>query len=189
MKVVEMNQDLITRLRKSTVSKRMKSLEYCKFLVIEEENGEIVGASGIGGILNVHSIQLLEKAQGRGLGKTLFEKNIDEARKRGYSFIMVSRDPQNMPIVKLHDFFGFKPCFRIHYTHEMTRESLILVLKNKAKILKFFLSFFNTRIGSVILVVFLKMTKSSLFKKLLTYPPEEFPDPDVMYAIKNFEKI
>jgi len=38
------------------------------------------------------------------------------------------------------------------------------------------------------LAVLLKIGKS-LFPIFLTYPPEEFPDADIKFMIKNFEKI
>ena len=47
--------------------------------------------------------------------------------------------------------------------------------------------FFNSKIGTAVLITSMKVLKNSLFKKILTYSPEEFPDPDIWFSIKNFE--
>jgi len=186
LKIVDVDENIIQKLRSSRLSNKMKSLEYCKFLVIEEQEGQIIGASGIGGLLNVHSIQLAENVQGKGLGKTLFEKNIEEAKKRGLSYILVSRDPKNGKIIKLHSLLGFKPLFRIHYSEDRTSEALILVLKSKGEIVAKSLKFFNNIFGMSLLAIILKVSKSSLFKKFLTYSPEEFPDPSIKKYYNTF---
>ena len=41
----------------------------------------------------------------------------------------------------------------------------------------------------MMLIIAIKVLKKSLFKKILTYTPEEFPEPDLEYAKKNFRKI
>ena len=189
MRIVNVDKNFIDKLRESGLSKKMKSLEYCTFLVIEEEKGKIIGASGIGGILNVHSLQIDETVQGRGLGKKLFKKNIEEAKKKGFQYILVSRDPKNIRISKLHSFFGFKPLFKISYSNKITSESLILTLGKKGIILEKTFRIFNNIVGMVFLALFLKIFKSALFKNALTYPPEEFPNPSIRYILKNFEKI
>ena len=188
MRVVDVDKSNKKELR-PRLSGRLKSFLECKFIVIEEEDGKIIGVSGIGGIFNVHGIELLEEARGKGLGKILFSKNIEEAKRRGYSFILASRNPANTPIIKLHDFLGFRRIFRIHYTQDMVREAIILVLKPRGKIVQKFLGIFNTMSGMVVLSIGLKITRSFLFAKLLAYNPSSYPNPDMKYIIKNFEKV
>jgi len=188
MRVVDVDKSNKKELR-PRLSGRLKSFLECKFIVIEEEDGKIIGVSGIGGIFNVHGIELLEEARGKGLGKILFSKNIEEAKRRGYSFILASRNPANKPIIKLHDFLGFRRIFRIHYTQDMVREAIILVLKPRGKIVQKFLGIFNTMSGMVVLSIGLKITRSFLFAKLLAYNPSSYPNPDMKYIIKNFEKV
>jgi len=188
MRIVDVNEDSIKELT-PRLSGRLKSFVKCKFIVFEEEDGKIIGVSGIGGVFNVHGIELLEEARGKGLGKKLFSKNIEEAKKRGYSFILASRNPTNTPIIKLHDFLGFRRIFRIHYTQDMVREAIILVLKPRGKIVQKFLGIFNTMSGMVVLSIGLKITRSFLFAKLLAYNPSRYPNPDMKYIIKNFEKV
>jgi len=188
MRVVDVNENSIKDLR-ARLSGQLKSYIECEFLVFEEENGKIIGVSGIGGIFNVHGIKLLEEAQGHGLGKILFSKNIEEAKRRGYSFILASRNPANKRIIKLHDFFGFKRIFRIHYSQDIVSEAIILVLKPKGKIVQKFLGIFNTLSGMIILSISLKISRSLLFTKLLAYNPNKYPNPSIKYIIKNFEKL
>lgn len=188
MRIVSIDNMIIQELRRSGLSHEMKSLEACKFLVIEEREGKIVGAGGVGGIFNVPSLQISEEMQGKGIGKILLGATIEEARKRGYSFISGSRNPENSRAIKLHDFYGFYPIFRIHYSPGMVRDIIILILKPKGKIVSRFFSIFNTLPGTIVLAFALKIAKR-LFRIFLTYPPEEFPDPGVKHIISNFEKL
>jgi len=189
LRVVDFNDDIKKKLEDSGLSNKMKSLEHCSFLVIEERDGGVIGAGGLGGLLNVPSLLIDDKYQGQGIGKILLDATIKETKKRGYSFICGSRNPENVRAIKLHDFYGFKPIFRIHYSPGYVRDVIILVLKTKGKVMEKILKLFNTKIGIAILAISLKISKSSLFKWILTYPPEEFPDPRIIYIIKNFEKI
>ena len=47
LRVVNVDTEIIEKLRRDDLSTKMKSLEFCKFLVIEEENGKIIIANGI----------------------------------------------------------------------------------------------------------------------------------------------
>ena len=188
MKVVEMNNAVLQKLQESGLLKKMKSLEDCKFLVIEEEKEKIIGASGIGGILHVHSIQLLEEAQGLGLGWKLFDENIKEAKRRRYSFVTASRDPENKKIAKIHNDLGFKTCFRVHYSKDIISDSLILTINKKGIIVLKIFKIFNTRFGNFCLGIILKIAKP-FFRKFLTYTPNKFSEQELLHMIKNFEKI
>jgi len=188
MKIVNTNKNIIEQLRKSGLSQQMKSLESCDFLVIEEKEGKIAGAGGIGGLFHVPSLQIDSKFQGQGIGKILFDAMIKEAKKRNYSFLAGSRNPENTRVIKIEDKIGFFPVFRIHYSQQMTRDVVITLLNPKGRIVEKFLRIFNNIIGISLLAVILKILKP-LFKLVLTYPPEEFPDPSILHIIKNFEKI
>jgi len=190
MQIIDVDNKIILELRKSGLSKEMKSLEFCKFLIIEKDgkNINIMGAGGVGGLFNVPSLQIGEEFQGKGLGKILLKATIDEAKKRKYSFISGSRNPKNSRAIKLHDYFGFKPIFRIHYSPEIIRDVIILVLSPKGKIVAKFLGIFNNKFGMVVLGIMVRITKS-LFREVLTLEPNEFRAPDIMHMIKNFEKL
>jgi len=189
MRIVEVNAEIRNQLRKSGLSTQMGSLEYCDFLVIIEHEGKIIGASGIGGLLNVISLQIHPNFLDKGLGGKLLDGALIEAKKRNYSFVAASRDPENKNAVRLHDHFGVKPVFQIKYGLNFTRDIIFLEFKSRGKIIRKFLSVFNNKIGMIFLVTMIKIFRKSLFKVLLTYPPEEFPEPDVKYAIKNFKKL
>ena len=189
MKVVEMNNNVLQKLRDSGMSEEMKSLEDCEFLVIEEEEERIVGVSGIGGALHVISLIVHDEFRNKGFGKILLEAIIEETKKRKYSFVMASRDSENSNLVKLHNYFSFLPVFQIKYREGFTRDAIFLSFNQKGRIFRKFLTFFNTKIGSAVLIIMIKILKKTLFKIFLTYPSEEFPDPDIGYAIKNFKKF
>lgn len=188
MRTTDTSPATIRRLRESGLSKQMTSLESCKFLVIEEDGGQIVGAGGVGGLFNVPSLQIADEYQGKGIGKKLLQETLKEARRRKYSFIAGSRNPENARAIKLHDFFGFRPVFRVHYSDDLTRDVIILVLKPKGRIVSAFLGVFNSLAGTIALSIALKIAKP-LFKSVLTYSPEEFPDPSIKSMIKNFRKL
>jgi len=188
LKIVDADKNTIKKLRDSGLSTSMKSLEFCKFLVIEEHDEKIIGASGIGGLLNIHSIEINKNYRGKGLGKKLFSVNIEEAKKRGYSFILGSTNPENIPVVKLYSFLGFSRLFRIHYSHGIVTDAKILVLKPKGRIIEKLLNLINTKIGMFAMAVTVKVAKSS-FRGILTLSPNEFPDPSILYIVRNFEKV
>lgn len=188
MKIVNVDKHIIQELRKSGLSKEMESLENCSFLVIEERNGKIIGAGGVGGFFNIPSLQIDEKYQGQGIGKILLGEIIHEAKKRGYSFISGSRNPENSRAIKLHDFYGFKPIFRAHYSPDFVRDVIILILRPRGKIVESFFRFFNTLVGTTLLSIVLKIAKS-LFPFMLTYPTQKYPNASIKCMIKNFEKL
>lgn len=188
IKIVDVTDEIKDKLRKSGLSKDMISLEYCDFLVIDERENKIVGAGGLGGLLNVPSLQIDENYRGEKLGKKLLGITIEETKKRGYSFISGSRNPENLVAIKLHDFYGFKRIFRIHYSPGIVRDVIILVLTPKGKIIEKFFTIFNSLLGTIIFAVFIKIAKS-FFPKLFTLSPDEFPDISISHMIKNFEKL
>lgn len=188
MRITEVNEEIVRNLRDSGLSQEMGSLEFCDFLVIEEMDGTIIGAGGLGGLFNVPSLQISKEFQGKGIGKILLDATINEAKRRGVSFISGSRNPENVRAIKLHDHFGFHPIFRVHYSPGLTRDIIILVLKPRGKLIEKIFYIFNTLPGSIILSIMLKIVKP-LFGSIFTLPPKEFPDPDLCYIMKNFEKL
>lgn len=184
-----MDDEIVKKLRESGLSKEMRSLENCDFLVIIEHDGKIVGAGGVGGLFNVPSLQIHPDYINKGLGGKIFGVVIQEAKRRKYSFIVGSRNPQNLNAVRLHDFYGLLPVFQIKYSPEFIRDVVILNLNRRGKLVVEFLKIFNNLLGMSILVCALKIFKKLLFKTLLTYPSDEFPAPDIQYAIKNFKKL
>lgn len=189
MRIVKVDHEIIKKLRESGLSKEMKSLESCNFLVIVEHNGKIVGAGGIGGFFNVPSLQIHPEYVNKGLGGKIFDVVIKEAKRRKYSFIAGSRNPQNLNAVRLHDFYGLRPVFQIKYSQHFTRDVVIMNFNRRGKLVVEFLKIFNNLLGTCVLVCALKIFRKLLFKRLLTYSPEEFPSPDIKYAIENFKKL
>lgn len=188
MKIIEVDTDVINKLRNSGISDEMKTLESCSWLVLEEQNEKIIGAAGMGGLFHVSSVYIDKNFRGRGLGKILQQTLVNEAKKRGYSFVTVFIDPTNLISVKLHDSFGYKTIFRIHYSPNITQEIKIYVFKSKGKIVEKFLHFFNTKTGIFILACILKISRP-LFAKIISYNEKEIPAPNINWIIKNFQKV
>ena len=189
MKIVDVNLEIKNRLKESGLLDEMSNLESCDFLVIAEHNGEIIGASGVGGKLHVNTLIVQEKFRNKAIGALLLKDVIKESKKRKYPFITASRDPENINAVKLHDFFNLMPIFQVKYRKNFTRDVIFRSFSNKGDIVEWILKLFNSKIGAIILITSIKILKKTLFKKILTYSAEEFPDPDVIFSIKNFKKI
>ena len=60
MQILNLNLDVKRRLRESGITKIMKSIESCDWVVIEEKDNKIIGAAGLGGLFHVSGIQILE---------------------------------------------------------------------------------------------------------------------------------
>ena len=188
MYIQEMNSKFKEKLRKSGLSEEMKSLESCDFFAIEEEDDLVIGAAGLGGLFHVSGIQITEKCRGKGLGKKLQEGLVDEAKKRGYSFLTVFNDPRNIASENLHNSLGYETIFRINYTEDIINDVKILVFKKRAVIVEKFLKIFNLKIGMLVLGILLKFTRK-IFPKIILYSEENIPEPSIMNMINRFEKI
>jgi len=189
MKLVSDVKSIKERLRLSGLTDIMSSIENCDFLIFFEYKGKIIGASGIGGLLNVPSLVIHPDFINKGLGVKLFDAVIKEAKKRNYSFLFGSRNPKNLSAVRIHNHFKLLPIFQIKYNSEFTRDIVFLRLNNRGKLFENFLKLFNNSIGITILAVFLKIFRRLIFRGLVTLSPEEFPSPNVVYAIKNFKRL
>ena len=187
MRIVNVDSEIIKELRHSGISKEMRSLESSDWLVLAEVDKKTAGASGPGGLFNFNHIQVMEKFQNKGLGVLLAREVINESRKRGYSFITGMIDPANKQSVSLHDGFGFKTIFRIHYSPEIIQDVTIFTFNRRGKIVKSFLGIFNNILGMSILACLLKIFKT-MFPKIINYNEKKIPNPDIKYIIKNFEK-
>jgi len=188
MRIVNVDNKIREKLRASGISEQMKTLESSDWLVIDENNEELTGAAGMGGIFHVSSIQVNQNFRGRGIGKMLQGQLIQEAKRRGFSFVTVFIDPRNQTSVKLHNSFNYNTIFRIHYSDEIIQDVSIIIFKPSGKIIKKFLSCFNSKIGIFFLACMLKATKP-LFKKVLSYNEENVPSPSVKTIVSKFEKI
>lgn len=189
MKIVNVDSKIKERLKESTLSDEMSNLLACDFLAIIEHDKKIIGASGIGGKFHVRTLIVQDKFRNKGFGILLLKAVIEEAKKRNYSFVMASRNPNNPTLVRVHDFLNLMPIFQVQYRENFTRDVLFLSFNKKGEVFRKLLSFFNSKIGTTVLIIFIKILKKILFNSLLTYSPEEFPEPDIRFAIKNFKKI
>lgn len=183
-----MNPELKKRLFESGITKMMKSIESCDWVVIEEEGDQIIGAAGLGGIFHVSGIQILDNYAGKGLGKKLQSELINESKRRSYSFITMFNDPRNIISSKLHDSLGYETIFRIHYSRNIVNDIKAIVFKKKGSYVINLLKIFNTKFGMLMLGLILKLIKSA-FPSLIIYNEDDLVNPDICWMLKNFEKI
>ena len=162
MHIQEMNLKFKEKLRKSGLSKEMKSLESCDFFAIEEEEDLVIGAAGLGGLFHVSGIQILERWRGKGLGKKLQSGLINEAKKRNFSFLTVFNDPRNNASEKMHNSLGYETIFRIHYSTDIVNDVKILVFKRRGILVRKSLEIFNSKAGMLILGILIKYSRKLL---------------------------
>ena len=186
--MVNVDKNIITKLRESGISDEMKSIESSDWIIYETIDNEIIGAAGIGGIFHTSSINIHEKFRGKGYGKKIQKELVNEARKRNYSFVTVFVDPRNDSSIKMHDELGYKTMFRIHYSKDIIQDIKIIIFKKRGNVGRKFLKCFNTKIGIFFLACILKISRS-LFKKMIAYDEKAVPIPDIKQIINNFEKI
>ena len=188
MRVVNADSEIIKELRRSGISKEMRSLESSDWMVLAEIDKKIIGASGVGGLFYLTNIQILKEIKGIGLGGLLQREMINESKKRGYSFITGMINPANKQSMSLHDGFGFKTIFRIHYSPEIIQDVIIFTLNRRGKIVKSFFGIFNNILGMSILACLLKIFKV-FFPLMINYNEKIIPDANLTYILKNFEKL
>ena len=188
MRMVNVDKNIITKLRESGISDEMKSIESSDWIIYETIDNEIIGAAGIGGIFHTSSINIHEKFRGKGYGKKIQKELVNEARKRNYSFVTVFVDPRNDSSIKMHDELGYKTMFRIHYSKDIIQDIKIIIFKKRGVIVKKFLECFNTKIGILFLACFLKISQN-LFKKIFAYDEIKVPVANIKTIFTKFEKI
>ena len=188
MQIFELDIDIKRRLRESGITKIMKSIESCDWVVVEEKDGKIIGAARLGGLFHVSGIQILQNYVGKGLGKILQNELIQESKRRNYSFITVFNDPRNIPSTKLHDSLGYQTIFRIHYSEEIVNDVKAIIFKKQGKIIINFLKLFNSKYGMLFLGIILKVLKS-IFPSLIIYNEDDLKSPDIGCMLRKFEKI
>ena len=191
MQVVTVDKKIIERLRKSGISSEMKSIELCDWLVIQEMNGNILGAAGIGSLLNTTSLQIGKNFRSKGIGPKIFVEFVNEAKKRNYSFLSTYQEANNIQSSKIHEFHNMSLMFRIHFSKEKIMDVRFVAWNKKGKILEKFLRFFNSWFGMSILACMLKILQP-LYPKLLGHFVDDgryVLKPSIMWIIKNFEKI
>ena len=188
MKVLQVNELVKKQLRESGISKLMKSLESCEWVVLEEIDNRIVGVAGIGGLFHVSGIQIIPEFQGKGIGKKLQSTVIEESKRRGYSFITMFNDPRNKLSANLHDSLGYVRIFRIHYSQNFVSDVKAIVFKKRGKIIINLLRIFNTKIGIFFLGCLLKVFRFA-FPNIILYNEDNPPKPNIKWILQNFEKV
>lgn len=85
-------------------------------LVAEDDNGKLMGWAALspvssrcvyGGVAEV-SVYISENSRGKGVGKLLMQRLIEESEQHGYWTIQSGIFPENTPSIKLHEKVGFR---------------------------------------------------------------------------------
>ena len=179
---------MIKQLRLHNISTKMQSLESADWIVYETDNDQMVGAVGISGLFHSSSIQINEKFRNRGFGIKIQKRMIEEAKIKKFSFVTVFVDPRNLSSQKMHEKAGYETIFRVHYSKEIIQDVKIIIFNKKGNVVKKILSFFNSKFGTLVLGIILKIFKN-YFKNIIGYNENEVPIPSVSHMIQNFEKI
>ena len=188
MRIVNVDKNIITKLRESGISHEMKSIELCDWLVIHEEQGKIIGAAGISTIFHFTVLQILPEYQGRSLGPLIYREMVNESKKRNYSFLSTYLLANNVQSTKIHEFHHFSLMFRIHFSKEKIMDVRFVAWNLKGRIIEKIFRLFNSRVGMLTLACMLRISKP-LFPRLLGHTAEDIPDPSITWIMKNFTKI
>jgi len=190
MTIVNVTEDLKKKLKNSKFAPNF--IENCvnsKFLVIEQDDSEIVGVNFVGGLLNVTGIEVNDKFRGKGLSKKLLDETLVECKKRKISFLSGVVKPSNVISIKIHFRIGYTPIFTSNYNKTEGKEIVVILPLNKNghRMVKL-MRIFNTRIGNAFFTLLLVILRG-LLKNLITFSGSEMSKIDLSYSVRNFEKV
>lgn len=76
--------------------------------------------SKVSSAVDIESVAVLPEHRGRGIGKALMLKVEEEAKKRGYKYMVLEVREKNMPALSLYRKLGYTPLERLpyYYTYE-----------------------------------------------------------------------
>ncbi|WP_096549763.1 GNAT family N-acetyltransferase [Ureibacillus thermosphaericus] len=92
-------------------------------MFVYEEDGEVVGFAAFKRFVSnegykysmEHSVYVSAKHRGKGIGKKLLQKLIEEAKKREVRTLIALIDSDNIASIKLHEQFGFHFAGRLQH--------------------------------------------------------------------------
>jgi putative acetyltransferase len=100
--------------------------EGCRFIVVKDlDHNTCIGAAGLAplaglppsdGVGEIRDVVVDESYRGRGIGRMLLERALDEARRLGYKRIYLETTPQMEKAQKLFLNFGFTPVKQQQHT-------------------------------------------------------------------------
>jgi len=190
MVIVQVTDEVRKTLRNSNFSPLF--LDNClnsRFLAVEFNNQEIIGACFVGGLLNSNGIEINEEFRGKGLGKKLLSEILEECQKRKISFLVGVFKPTNAISIKTHMKIGYQPLFTFHYNKMEGKEIVVILPFNKkGHLLTSLLRLFDTRIGNIFFAILMSVLRSFL-KGLISFSSDQMPKIDFLYSVKNFEKV
>ena len=93
---------------------------------------DVVAVCAISRLFNVLALYVEKEHRGRGVGKRILTKAINEARKQGLSFIFLSVYARNVPALRLYSKLGFKNIFNLKQREYCV---MMLPLKYRGKII------------------------------------------------------
>jgi len=169
----------------------LKAFTNSDFLVIEENDNQIIGVAGVGGLFHIGQIFVKKEHRGTGLGAKLNLLRDKEIRKRGYSFFIgttYTKNPSAKPISGLLKSRKARPVFSFNYYESFITTLYIQEYNWKGKIVGRLLDFFNSKFGTMCLAILLKTSKP-IWKNLFLVESTAQSSINICYSVKNFQKI
>jgi len=192
MKVLDLDDDIIQKIQKLDIEENFKdTFSNSDFLIIEDNNGDIIGIAGVGGIFHIGGIYVKKESRGRGIAKKLNLERDNELQKRNYSFFIgttYQKNPNSEEISKILQERNARPVFAFNYYDDFITTIFIQEFNWKGKLLGKFLNFFNSKFGTFCLALLLKITKK-FWSKLFITQSDFYPKINIRYSIDNFYKI
>jgi hypothetical protein len=161
------------------------------FLVLDENNNEITGVAGVGGIFHIGGIFVKQEYRGKNIASKLNKLRDDELKKRGYSFFIgttYTTNPNANEISKILQDRSARPVFSFSMYNGFTTTLFIQEFNTKGKFVGKFLNFFNTKFGTLCLALALKLVKK-FWNNLFLTESSNYEKIDLRYCLKNFHKI
>jgi len=161
------------------------------FLVIEEIEEKVAGLAGVGGLFHIGGIFVKKEFRGKGIARKLNFERDKELKKRGYSFFIGTtfiKNPNAKEISNILKDRKARPVFAFNYYDGFVTTIYIQEFNWKGKLTGKLLNFFNTKFGTAVLALILKISQP-FWKNMFLAESSSYPKINLSYSVKNFYKI
>ena len=160
-----------------------------KFMIVRYDEDKIAGVCFVMGALNTMGTEVSKKYRGRGLSHELLADLVSECKKRGMHFLTSAFKPSNTASVKAHTRAGFVPVFTVNYNRKEGKEmAIMLPISRLGRITRQLVGIFDTRLGNALFALLL-WCSGPILRPLFGFSGDVVPKIDLMYSVKNFEKV
>lgn len=192
MRIIEPNETFREKLLEMNMDDRfVNTFIKSDFLVLDENDGELLGVAGVGGAFHIGGIFVKSQHRGKNISSKLNKIRDDELKKRGYSFFIgttYTTNPNAKEITKILKHRSARSVFSFSMYDGFTTTLFIQEFNMKGKLLGKFLNFFNTKFGTFCLALTLKLGQR-FWNNLFLAESSNYKKIDLKYCLKNFQKI